>query len=102
MTIISNTFLRYDAKGIREDLSNIITMISPETRPFMSNMTKKRSVTNTFFEWQTDDLGAAGANHHLEGDDLASFTNISLRQLYSNLSQRLYRVRHNECVRSCR
>ena len=53
MTIIANTFLKYNAIGVREDLSNIITMISPETRPFMSNMTKKRSVTNTFFEWQT-------------------------------------------------
>jgi len=30
MSIIANTFLKYDAKGVREDLSNIITMISPE------------------------------------------------------------------------
>ena len=87
MTIIANTFLRYDAKGVREDLSNIITMISPETRPFMSNMTKKRSVSNTFFEWQTDDLGAAGANHHLEGDDLASFTAVTPTTRLGNYTQ---------------
>lgn len=87
MTIIANTFLNYSAKGIREDLSNIITMISPETRPFMSNMTKKRSVTNTFFEWQTDDLGSAAANHHLEGDDLASFTAVTPTSRLGNYSQ---------------
>ena len=87
MSIIANTFLKYDAKGVREDLSNIITMISPETRPFMSNMTKSRSVTNTFFEWQTDDLGAAAANHHLEGDDLASFTAVTPTTRLGNFTQ---------------
>ena len=87
MTIIANTFLNYSAVGIREDLSNIITMISPETRPFMSNMTKKRSVTNTFFEFQTDDLGAAAANHHLEGDDLAAFTAVTPTVRLGNYTQ---------------
>jgi hypothetical protein len=29
MTIVSNTFTTYSAKGIREDLSNIITNIAP-------------------------------------------------------------------------
>ena len=87
MSIIANTFLKYDAKGVREDLSNIITMISPETRPFMSNMTKNRSVTNTFFEWMTDDLGAAQANHHLEGDDLAAFTAVTPTTRLGNYTQ---------------
>ena len=29
MAIVTNTFTTYSAKGIREDLSNIITNISP-------------------------------------------------------------------------
>jgi hypothetical protein len=29
MAIVSNTFTTYSAKGIREDLSNVITNISP-------------------------------------------------------------------------
>jgi hypothetical protein len=53
MTIIANTFTRYSAVGIREDLSNTIFQISPETTPFVSNMTKRRKITNTLFEWQT-------------------------------------------------
>jgi hypothetical protein len=87
MTIISNTFLNYDAKGIREDLSNIITNISPEDRPFMSNMTKKRSVTNTFFEWQVDSLAASQANHHLEGDDISSFQSVTPTSRLGNYTQ---------------
>ena len=53
MAIIANTFTRYSAIGIREDLSKIIYNISPETTPFVSNMSKRRSVKNTYFEWQT-------------------------------------------------
>jgi len=34
MAIVSNTFLTYSAKGIREDLSNVITNIAPEETPF--------------------------------------------------------------------
>jgi hypothetical protein len=29
MAIVANTFTTYSAKGIREDLSNVITNISP-------------------------------------------------------------------------
>ena len=36
MTIVSNTFTTYSAKGIREDLSNVITNIAPEETPFQS------------------------------------------------------------------
>ena len=72
MSIIANTFTRYDSVGIREDLSNIIYSIDPTDRPFMSNMTKSRKVTNTFFEWQTQSLSSSSANHHIDGDDLSS------------------------------
>ena len=72
MAIVSNTFTTYSAKGIREDLSNVITNISPEETPFMSNIGRE-SVTNTLFEFQTDVLAAAAANAQLEGDDITSF-----------------------------
>ena len=45
MAIVSNTFTTYSAKGIREDLSNVITNIAPEETPFMSNIGKE-NVTN--------------------------------------------------------
>ena len=68
MAIASNTFLTYSAKGIREDLSNVIYNISPEETPFVSNI-GKGSIANTLFDWQTDALAAAAANAQLEGDE---------------------------------
>ena len=38
MAVITDTFLTYDAKGIREDLSDLISDISPTTTPFQSNI----------------------------------------------------------------
>tara|TARA_R110000787_G_scaffold16781_2_gene52656 strand:+ start:3438 stop:4394 length:957 start_codon:yes stop_codon:yes gene_type:complete len=70
MTIATNTFTTYAAKGIREDLSNIISNISPETTPFVSNI-GKGTISNTIFDWQTDALAAAGPNIQLEGDETA-------------------------------
>jgi hypothetical protein len=64
----SNTFDSYDAKGIREDLENVIYDISPEETPFYSSA-KKVSASNTFHEWQTDSLRSSTTNAHIEGDD---------------------------------
>ena len=64
----SNTFDRYDVKGIREDLENVIYDISPEETPFYSSL-KKVKASNTYHEWQTDSLRSSAANAHIEGDD---------------------------------
>ena len=63
----TNTFDSYDAVGIREDLSDVITMISPETTPLYSAC-KKTKATNTLHEWQTDSLRSSADNKHIEGD----------------------------------
>ena len=70
MAIASNTFTTYSAKGIREDLANVIYNISPEETPFVSNI-GKGTISNTVFDWQTDALAAAAANAQLEGDETA-------------------------------
>lgn len=86
MAIVTNTFTTYSAKGIREDLSNVITSISPEETPFMSNIGRE-NVTNTLFEYQTDALAAAAANAQLEGDDVASFDAVSPTVRVTNYCQ---------------
>ena len=63
----SNTFDSYDAVGIREDLSDVITNISPEETPFHTKSAKTRA-RNTLHEWQTDSLRASTSNAHIEGD----------------------------------
>jgi len=76
MAVITDTFLTYDAKGIREDLSDLISDISPTTTPFQSNI-GSRDADNTYFEWQTDSLATASATPVVEGQDLSSFTAVT-------------------------
>ena len=38
MAVFTNTFTTYDAKGLREDLSDLISDISPTQTPFQSNI----------------------------------------------------------------
>jgi len=87
MAIVGNTYTRYSAIGIREDLSNVIYNISPEETPFISNIGRE-SVKNTYFEWQTDSLAAASAsNAALEGDDISSFTAVTPTSRVGNYTQ---------------
>jgi hypothetical protein len=87
MAIVANTFTRYSAVGIREDLSNVIYNISPEETPFISNIGRE-SVKNTYFEWQTDALSAASAsNAALEGDDVSSFAAVTPTSRIGNYTQ---------------
>ena len=87
MAIVANTFTRYSAIGIREDLSNVIYNISPEETPFISNIGRE-NVKNTYFEWQTDSLAAASAsNAALEGDDVGSFSAVNPTSRIGNYTQ---------------
>ena len=87
MAIVANTFTRYSAIGIREDLSNVIYNIAPEETPFISNIGRE-TVKNTYFEWQTDTLAAASAaNAALEGDDVTSFTAVTPTARVGNYTQ---------------
>ncbi|CAB4139388.1 Family of unknown function (DUF5309) [uncultured Caudovirales phage] len=87
MAIVANTFTRYSAIGIREDLSNVIYNISPEETPFISNIGRE-NVKNTYFEWQTDSLAAASSsNAALEGDDVGSFNAVNPTSRIGNYTQ---------------
>jgi hypothetical protein len=64
----TNTFDSYDARGIREDLQDVIYDISPSETPFYSSVAKV-TASNTYHEWQTDSLRASADNKHVEGDE---------------------------------
>jgi hypothetical protein len=69
MAAISGTYTTATAKGIREDLTDAIYMISPEKTPFISMIGRKKA-KNTLHEWQTDELAAVDtANFRNEGND---------------------------------
>lgn len=64
-----NTYTSTSMVGIREDLSDIISNISPTETPLYSAL-KKIKGTATKHEWQTDELDApVDTNAHVEGDD---------------------------------
>lgn len=87
MAAVTNTYSRYDAKGIREDLANVIYDISPEETPFTNNI-GRGTASNTIFEWQVDELAAASdANAYVEGDDVSSFTAAVPTERLANYTQ---------------
>lgn len=88
MAQLATTFSSYDAKGIREDLSDLISDISPTETPFQSNI-GSQECSNTYFEWQTDALTAAsGTNAQIEGDDLGNtYTSITATVRLGNYTQ---------------
>ena len=62
------TLLTYNAVGNREDLSDIITNISPTDTPLYS-MFGRTSAKATYHEWVEDELAAPGENAAVEGGD---------------------------------
>lgn len=68
MAIPASTFVTYQAKGNREDLTDDIYLIDPVDTPVMS-LAERATATAVLHEWQSQALAAAGANSNLEGDD---------------------------------
>jgi hypothetical protein len=86
MATIATTFQTYQAKGNREDLSDLIDRISPTDVPFYSSL-KKKKATAVKFEWQSDSLAAAANNAQIEGDDIATFTAVTPTTRWDNYTQ---------------
>ena len=68
MAIVTGTFQTTAAVGNREELSDVVSRITPEDTPIYS-MIPKGKFASTHPEWETDDLAAPAANAQLEGDD---------------------------------
>lgn len=90
MAAPTNTHVSTAAIGNREDLTNIIDMISPSDTPFYS-MIKKTSADATLHEWQTQALRAAAVNAHAEGDD-STATAVTPQERIGNRTQILKEV----------
>jgi len=74
MAMPAGTFDTYAAKGLREDLADIIYRIDPTDVPFTSNIGKSKASAKKH-EWQVQNLASAvDDNEVIEGDD-ASINN---------------------------
>lgn len=67
------TFQTYTLIGAKEDISDIISNISPTKTPFQS-MIGKEKVTQKYFQWQEDSLRSVAANAQVEGGDPTDIT----------------------------
>lgn len=86
MAIVTGTFTTFNAKGNREDLTDMIYRITPTKTPFLSAIPKVKA-TATFHEWQTQDLAAVSANAQIEGDDVGTFTAVTPTARLGNYTQ---------------
>lgn len=85
MAVITNTFVSGSAVGNREDLSNVVSRITPEDTPIYS-LAGKEKAANTFSEWEIDSLAAPADNKVLEGDQY-SYAAISPPTRVGNYQQ---------------
>lgn len=87
MAIIANTYKTYEAKGLREQLADVIYNISPTETPFVSNASRGK-IKGTFNEWQVDALATPdSSNKQLEGDDVGTFDAVTPTSRVGNYAQ---------------
>lgn len=83
----------YDNVGKKEDVSNVISNISPTKTPFTSQIGSE-SVHNILFQWQEDSLADPRANAELEGFDAndATLTPTVMRNNTTQIMQKTIKV----------
>lgn len=75
----------YDLVGLAEDIEDVIFNISPTETPLLT-MAKRKKVSATLHQWQTDALAAAAANRAIEGDD-STYATATPTTMLSNYCQ---------------
>lgn len=91
---MSSTFFKtYDQVGIKEDISEVISNISPTKTPFQT-LIKGERVTNRLYQWQEDSLSAVGDNAQLEGFTASDSTMAPtvMRSNYTQIMQKTVNV----------
>lgn len=84
----SSSVLTFDAIGNREDLSDVVTNISPMDTLFLNRFGKVK-VSNTYHEWTTDSLASTTDNAQVEASDY-SFSKAAARVRTGNYVQYAY------------
>ena len=87
------TYTTYDQVGKAEDVSDIITDITPTDTPAFS-MFKSEKVSARTFEWLEDSLAAAADNAQLEGADatMATLTDATSRTNQTQILHKAFQV----------
>jgi Family of unknown function (DUF5309) len=83
-------FKTYDQVGKKEDISDVISNISPTKTPFQS-LIKTERVNNTLYQWQEDSLAAVADNAQIEGFTAAD-SDMAPTVMRSNYTQILQKT----------
>ena len=75
----------YDQVGKKEDISDVISNISPTKTPFQSLIGSEK-VSNVIFQWQEDSLAAVRDNKNVEGFT-ASDATLAATTMRNNVTQ---------------
>jgi hypothetical protein len=75
----------YDEVGVKEDVSDVISNISPTKTPFQSSIGSEKC-SQKLFEWQEDSLRAVAENAQVEGFTASDVT-LTATTMRSNLTQ---------------
>lgn len=83
----------YDQVGAKEDVSDIISTLTPTKTPFQS-VIGADTCDNTLFQWQEDELRAVQANAQVEGFTAAdaTLTPTLMRSNYTQILEKTIKV----------
>ena len=82
----------YNIVGIREDLTDFLTILEPEDTPKLSMLAKTPRPTSYYQEWQVDNLSPPNFAGVLEGTDASNFANAAQnRARIGNYVQKFWR-----------
>lgn len=83
----------YNTAGDREDLTNALTILTPEDCPKTSTFSKSTDAFNMLHEWQMDTLLPVAFSGIVEGADVSSFTDqVANRARVGNRVQLFFRT----------
>ncbi|WP_316235059.1 MULTISPECIES: DUF5309 family protein [unclassified Bradyrhizobium] len=80
-----STYTSYDLNAVKENVSNVITNLTPRKTPFQSGIGDEK-VTQPLFQWQEDSLRDVQDNAAVEGAD-ATFVNLTPTVMRNNYTQ---------------
>lgn len=86
-------YTSYDQVGAKEDVSDIISNLTPTKTPFQS-LIGSETTHNTVFQWQEDELRAVQANAQVEGFTAsdATLSPTVMRQNYTQILEKTIKV----------
>jgi len=87
------TYQTYQQVGAKEDVSDIISNLTPTKTPFISSIGTE-NIHNTLFQWQEDELRAVQANAQVEGFTAtdATISPTSMRQNFTQILEKTIKV----------